>query len=352
MLTSNALGYSVYVSTWDAIKDKLSSRISEGSFIFTSLHIEEEMQLSDYPARVDAMLRQLKRMGYQILVDVSPRTLTALSMDSFETLVEKYEIDTLRCDFGFSLDTMLSLTQSCSICINASMSDYTLTTLLKHAKHPIIAMHNFYPRPETGLDLEQLRLKNKLFQDHHVEVLAFIPSDVMKRGPLFEGLPTCESHRTMLPLSALIELKQCGVDKIVVGDGILSDYQTQLCQTYLNETIISVSVKFNHRYSYLYGQKMTIRSDSPSKVCRCLESRRYATQGQIIEPCNTIQRYKGSITIDNVNYLRYSGEIQILKEEFKADNRVNVIGRVSDESILALIQPGSLIRFVKDVGEE
>lgn len=341
----------MYVSTWESIKDKLSSRYSEGSFIFTSLHIEEEMN-EDYPARVHKMLLSLKHIGYQLLVDVSPRTLKALSIDSFETLVKNYNIDVLRCDFGFSFEEMVDLAQTCSLCVNASMSDDWLMSLKSLAKHPIIAMHNFYPRAETGLDLEQLEAKNRPFKEHQIPVLAFIPSDIMKRGPIYEGLPTCEQHRLSSPLNALLDLKYVGVDGIVVGDGILSDEQTQLCQRYLNEGVLSLSVILEKGYDYLFGQIMTIRSDSPSKIGRCLESRLYATQGQVIEPFNTIVRSKGSITIDNVNYLRYSGEIQILKDDFKADDRVNVIGRVCDQSILKHIQPGTKISFVSEVKDE
>ena len=44
-----------------------------------------------------------------------------------------------------------------------------------------------------------------------------------------------------------------------------------------------------------------------------------------------MERVAGSITIDNEKYLRYSGEIQVVREGLKADERVNVIGRVQPE---------------------
>jgi hypothetical protein len=337
----------VYVSTWNNLKDELSSHVSEGSFVFTSLHIEEEMKSDHYALEVDHMLSSLKSMGYKLLVDVSPRTLKALSFDSFEDLVIRYNLDILRADFGFTLEELVKLSQSVSICVNASMSEDGLQTLIQHSKHPIYAMHNFYPRPETGLDLDQLKEKNIPFKALEVPIFAFIPSDMMKRGPLHEGLPTCEQHRYASPLSSIIQLKMNGIDGIVVGDGICSSLATQMCNTYLREEIVSVPIKVDANYNYLINQTMTIRSDSPSKVCRLLESRLYATQGQEIIPNQCIERVKGSITIDNEKYLRYSGEIQILKQDFKADERVNVIGYVSDMDILEVLSPGMKVKFIK-----
>lgn len=337
----------MYVSTWDTLKDELSSRYSVGSFVFTSLHIEEEMKSDHYAQEVEVMFNSLKSSGYKLLVDVSLRTLKKLSFTSFEALVHHYHIDVLRADFGFTLDDLIRISQSVSLCVNASMSEAGLQTLVEKAKFPIIAMHNFYPRQETGLDLSQLQTKNKPFNDLNIPVLAFIPSDIMKRGPMYEGLPTCEVHRNCSSLSAVVELKQNGVDGVVIGDGVCSLKMAQLCNIYLKEEILSLPVQFDSKYQHLFNQVMTIRSDSPSGLCRCLESRLFATSGSEVEPSHCTKRVKGSITIDNKKYLRYSGEIQILKQDFKADERVNVIGQVLDHSLLNLLTPGMKVLFVQ-----
>jgi hypothetical protein len=348
------LGYAVYVSTWDTMQDKLSSRVSEGSFVFTSLHIEEEIKRDDYALKVDEMLRFLKKAGYKILADVSKRTLTALSFSSFKELKETYDIDAFRLDFGFSHEEMCELSKICTICVNASMSDSILADLKVHANYPLLAMHNFYPREDTGLDIEQLIEKNKPFEALNIPVLVFIPSDIMKRGPIYEGLPTCEIHRYTNPLSNLMQLTQLGVQGVVVGDGVLSQKQTQYCLDFLQQGVINLEVKLDEAYHYLYNQVMSIRSDSPTMVCRILESRLYATVGQKIEPLNDVERTCGSITIDNERYLRYSGEIQILKKTFKADHRVNVIGHVSTNSldVLARCQGDMKIRWIKENHDE
>lgn len=49
----------------------------------------------------------------------------------------------------------------------------------------------------------------------------------------------------------------------------------------------------------------------------------------------------GYVTIDNFNYLRYSGELQICKKDLPEDTRVNVIGKIKDEELI-------LIYFISD----
>ncbi|MDN5352687.1 MAG: uncharacterized protein PWQ12_1608, partial [Clostridiales bacterium] len=77
--------------------------------------------------------------------------------------------------------------------------------------------------------------------------------------------------------------------------------------------------------------------------------REYATQGDLITPGNCIERVRGSITMDNIGYKRYSGEIQILKTDFPQDDRVNVIGKIdpSYESLLDIIPRGAKIKWIE-----
>lgn len=55
-------------------------------------------------------------------------------------------------------------------------------------------------------------------------------------------------------------------------------------------------------------------------------------------PGNCVERRLGSITIDNENYGRYTGELQIIRSYLKADVRVNVIGDVPASAWLILEQ--------------
>src|SRR5690625_6080784 len=57
------------------------------------------------------------------------------------------------------------------------------------------AWHNFYPRPETGLDQEEFKKVNKWLHQEGITVMAFTPGDGKLRGPLYEGLPRSEERR-------------------------------------------------------------------------------------------------------------------------------------------------------------
>ena len=61
-----------------------------------------------------------------------------------------------------------------------------------------------------------------------------------------------------------------------------------------------------------------------------------------IQPENTVVRKKGAITIDNCDYGRYMGEIQVVKTELVADSKVNRVGNIVSEDIdlLDYIGPG------------
>lgn len=338
----------MYVSTWDSIKDQLSSLYSEGSFIFTSLHIEEEIKQPDYRTKALGMLKELKTIGFRIIADVSPRSLEALNVNDFKTLVNQCHLDVLRTDFGFSFEDMVKMGQYVDLCVNASMNEEGLIELKSLITHSLMAMHNFYPRPETGLDLDQLIEKNRIFIENNIPVAAFIPSDGMKRGPIHEGLPTCELHRYTAPLVGCIDLISTGIDIIVVGDGTLSSVANEACLTFINEGIITVECAYNAPSHLDLSSVMTIRSDSPKQVLRLLESRLYATPGQKISPQHTVSRHRGSITLDNENYLRYSGEVQILKKDLEADDRVNVIGQVNDLDLLDRCLPGMKLKLIKE----
>ncbi|WP_304976092.1 DUF871 domain-containing protein, partial [uncultured Ligilactobacillus sp.] len=57
-----------------------------------------------------------------------------------------------------------------------------------------------------------------------------------------------------------------------------------------------------------------------------------------------------TITLDNCDYGRYMGELQLVKRDLKADPRVNVVGKVSDEDLdlLAYLGAGQKFEIVED----
>lgn len=204
-------------------------------------------------------------------------------------------------------------------------------------KEEVYAMHNFYPRPETALDKEQFKDLNNLLEEANIKTLAFIPGDLIKRGPIHEGLPTMEDHRNVSPYAAFIDFyTHYGVDYVFVGDGIINKAEEEYIQLFVKENIFTIPIQLNKSSKVLNNMEYTIRGDSPKGILRLQESREYATFGEHIEKENIEERAVGSVTIDNHLYKRYSGEIQILNKALPKDERVNIIGYIPKKYHLLL----------------
>ncbi len=344
----NPIGYSTYLSTFNSQKDQLSSLCKEGSYLFTSFHVSEEYDQT-YRDRIKDMCRSLTDMGYRIIADVSKKTLNMFRTDNLAELAALLNISILRIDYGFNEEEIAALSGQIPLCLNASTLTAGMIKRIAEGSAGLYAMHNFYPRPETGLDEEQFLEQNRLLKAAGIKVLAFIPGDFIKRGPLFMGLPTLEAHRGAAPYAAFLDLfLHYGVDGVFVGDGTVNDLQAGLMEDYLADGIIRVPAALCKEAEALYGQTFTIRPDSPRRLLRLQESREYSCFGREIPPKNCAERICGSITMDNLRYQRYSGEIQIICESLPADEKVNLIGNIPAEYHLILknIKNGSQIRMI------
>ncbi len=344
----NHLGYSVYLSNFKNIKEQLPSLYKEGSTVFTSFHVSEEYD-NNYIEHAEQMCNFLTDIGYKIIADVSRKTMDFFKMDNLIDFAHKMKIDVLRIDYGYSEEEIIELAKQFPLCINASTLTAEAAHRISRDALELYAMHNFYPRPETGLDREQFFSRNQMLQEYGIKVFAFIAGDLEKRGPIFEGLPTLEEYRKAAPYAAYLDLiHNNNIDTVFVGDGLLSQYEADLINSYIQDNIISLPVSFCKEGKNLYQQIYTVRIDSPRWLMRLQESREYSCFGQEIKPNHCIPREIGSITVDNIHYQRYSGEIQIIKEPLASDERVNVIGMVPKNYHLLLhnIPNGSKIRFV------
>ncbi|EFW38428.1 MupG family TIM beta-alpha barrel fold protein [Treponema phagedenis] len=341
------LGWSVFISQFDLVKNNLPLLFTKEAMIFTSLHITEEFD-PDYTKRAFAMCHALKDMGYDIIADVSPKTLTVFDEKDAAELAKKLRISMLRLDYGFSFKETAALSQKIPLCLNASTLKTGDIIELQKQGGKCLAMHNYYPRPETGLDGKTFKKINRNLSRQRIKVFSFIPGDTFLRGPLHEGLPTLEKHRNISPYAAYVEMvKKYGVTGVFIGDGIISSQEYKYIQTFILEDIITVPIVLEKDYRYLHEKIFTIRSDSPNRLLRFQESRDYAAQGNRIPVGIIKERIKGALTIDNENYLRYSGEIQLIRKTLPQDNRVNVIGQVPAKylPLLKQIKNGKKIKI-------
>lgn len=339
-------GRSVYLTGFD--KENFTDS-QAAQMYFTSFHIAEEFS-PDYPKRAEELLSTLKESGKKIVIDISPRGIAQLGYGSLKEFAEKNKECVIRCDFGFSEKEIFEAAKAAEIGINASTFEAEQVKRLKKAGAEIVALHNFYPRPETGLDAAFFQTRNAFLKEMGITTGAFLSGDGKRRGPLFEGLPTLEEHRNLPPYVQYAELtEKYGIDLVFTRDDGCSDEQEQLIYRMQKDGILYLPIRLLENDQGFYQRIWTVREDSPCKLARLLESREYATAGKRIEPKNCIERTAGSITIDNERYLRYSGEIQIMREDFPASEKVNVIGKLEKEylPLLKLLTGKRKIQFVK-----
>lgn len=335
------LGISVYLGN-DLIEELESyiEKVRKAGFtsIFTSLHIpEDDPQL--YQERLYKLGAVAKKHNMELMADISPKSLEYLGFtwENAEGLLD-WGLTGLRVDYGISEVAIIRLSQKMKVALNAS----TLTRDgLKRLKQgglrieSVEAWHNFYPRPETGLDQEEFKKVNKWLKQEGITVMAFTPGDGKLRGPLYEGLPTLENHRNLSPFSSCLDLIENGfVDKVLVGDLTVKDDSLEQFASYQKGVFLLRAEQETNDSTLLHilESVQTNRLDAARDCIRSMESRQYGLIGtRPVKAFNTVDRPVGTITVDNELYGRYQGEIQITKKDLAADEKVNNIGRVMEE---------------------
>lgn len=330
------LGFSLYFSTGVEKNCELIERFSNAGFTqaFTSLHIPEESN-SNYIHDIQILFEACKKHKIELMADIGPRTIEKLGLSSIDQLIDT-PIRHLRMDYGFTYEEMVRLSSDFHIILNASTistQDIFELKKLNADLSKFSACHNFYPKPYSAISIERAAKMNRFLKDNGMRVQMFVPGDLEKRGPLYEGLPTIESHRYQDILLSALELKVlCDTDDVFVGDVNVSD-KTLAQLSLLTKNTVELYAVLNPNDTRFFNQVHHDRPDSSDYVIRSQESRLYATPGEIIEPDLIKEIKQGDILLSNKHYLRYSGELEIAKRDMPMNPKINVIGCVCDESI-------------------
>ena len=331
---SKTLGFSLYLSTFGQQRPALTAWAGTGAPIFLSLHISEEFDAT-YCQRAREICHLLAVLGFRTIADVSVKTLQQFGCGSLTDLAKELKLWGLRIDYGFSAAEIGEMATRMPIVLNASTTTAEDARRIAARAKEVFALHNFYPRPETGLDEDYLMETTQRLREAGLSVQCFIPGDTLLRGPLHEGLPTLEAHRHCLPSAAFVDMAlRFGMEDIFLADPGLSRKEQARIARFCKDGTICVPAKLDENWAHLYGKVFTCRMDSPKWLVRFQESRTYSCPGQIVEPKNCTERRRGVITVDNQNYGRYSGELMLIKEDLPADQRVNVIGQVPENALL------------------
>jgi len=315
--------------------------------IFTSLNFAEYGFPNAKENIIDKQTKLLKyaqENGMRVHADITKNLIIQLggSVNDLSCFADM-SLPVIRLDSGFTDDEVAEMTKNPhGIIIEENMSNYAT------AKQRVLAVasagnlkqlcgcHNFYPRVDTGIKLEDAIEKARFYHSYGLETGIFIGSLYSETEMNDKGssVMTLEDHRyrpSVVQASELFAYKE--FDNIIFGDTNPRD-----------DEIIEVSNAFklwdqgngyielpcyldnidDELKQILLGTTFTSRVDIPEKVIRACEIR-----GKVKpEPFNLLKRNAGSITIDNDMSNQYAGELEVPLVDLDPMKNINVIGQV------------------------
>jgi len=314
------------------------------SRIFTSAQIpevDEEKFLNDFAEILATAITN----NFEIILDVNPANFSDFDLDGL----------TLRLDDGFEVAQIAEISRKRKIQLNASTVTEKFLNELQTADadfENISALHNFYPHPHTGLDIYFFAEQNKIFHNFGVKVGAFVPSlEGRKRPPLSEGLPTVEDCRNFSTDLSARFLAALDTDFVIVGDSLpTAEEMSALAKVSADEIILQAKLFTEDATTIeLLRHSFTRRPDISKSVIRAVEGRQILkSSGGTIKPDDLpIERGFGDVTVDNSNFGRYEGEIQIVEDTLPADERVNAVAAVleNENFLTRYIKPNQKFSF-------
>lgn len=355
-------GISIYPGLDNALQENLDlikkAHTHGLTRVFTSLHIPET-DADKFKKEITETFHAAHDCGMEIIADVSPETREFLGLKEFRSSALKMlGIATLRLDYGFGLESIAHLSRhshGLNLQLNAStMTGKILTSLIEMKTNfrQIDALHNFYPRVGTGLSEETLVRKNVMLHKMGIRVGAFVPTALgRRRSPLQDGLPTLEDHRTEQVELAARHLVALGIDSVILSDSLPTDEEIAALGA-LRGGQVTISAKLltkDRLCKKLLEGTFTARIDEARDAVRAQEGRPHlqALNKAIKADGKAAPRPQGTVTLDNENYGRYMGELQIIKNDLPGDPRINVVAQIDEEELgmLQYITPGRKFSF-------
>jgi uncharacterized protein len=323
------LGASAYLSHAPLAGPTFSAAAEAGATLaFTSLHIPEDSPVGARAAAT-AIVSAATDSGLSVVADVSPDTARLLG-DSPWDFLRSIGVARARIDFGFSVAEIRSIAAVLPIALNAST--LRAADLAPFADLDIELIHNFYPREWTGLPMSSVAASVSAAQRYGWRVGAFIAGDAVRRGPLAEGLPTVEEHRTMPPLFQALALVDAGADDVYVGDPALTDHSWARLGSFAGDDVVVLDGVAAPGVHPAVIEALAVpdrnRPDTAEAMIR-LEHSRERFAGLPLPEVGGQPRPAGSVTVQLPAAGRYCGEVAITLRDLPTDDRVTVVGRLS-----------------------
>ncbi len=304
--------------------------------IFSSAHINEADRSIE---ELNIIIEKCHEYGMKFVIDVSKK--------AFENLGLSDKVFAYRLDYGFTDEEIIELSKSDKFYIELNASTLSEVKLLKYIDMGINLSHvrasfNYYPKLYTGHDIEDAKKIIKMFNKYGINVGAFLPSFYQQRPPMYEGLPSIESHRYQDKGISIEELKAIGVSEVFIGDAYASNEEINLLEQHCSDDVVLDLLLDNKEDCDLFSDVLNVRPDYNNYLLRVSGGR-----GKEVRPINNhFVRNKFDVTIDNELFKRYSGEVNIVINELPSDERVNIIGKVKcSDIVVSKIKENKKIKF-------
>lgn len=356
-------GISIYPSIEEGYLNKCEEYIKLAdkynfASVFTSLHLPE-IDINTQVSFLYDLSKLTQQYHKELIADIGGKSIKQIIANK-DLLDKLIDVDIFRLDYGYDHEDIQFIHKTVNntgFMINASIYNYEESKkeieFLRSLNTEVIACHNFYPRKESGIDEEFALRQKQIFNSLNVPIYYWVSSHTNPRGPIYEGLPTLEIHRyldTKLITQDLVN--RFNADGIIASDNYYSEEELKTinenCDPLINPIEIKVET-INNKYDDIVYKTHEFRYDSSVSFLRSKSSRIMAEFSKIIEPENCVERKAGAITIDNKNYERYSGELQIILVDSVSDERINVVGYINNEDLykMKFYVNGYKFKFIK-----
>ena len=316
MVNNIEFGISIYLSTNIEMNSEylLKAKEVNSSFVFTTINMPEEND--ELKKDISKVVDLCKKNKMKLIVDINANS---------KKYIKDYENVYYRIDDGLSNDEIIALAKNNYVVLNSTTLD---EEDLKYFKlkgvdfSKLYSLHNYYPKVYTGVSLKFLKKRNEIYKKYGLKTMAFIPGD-LKRGPIFEGLPTVEEHRYMDILQASLELIANDTDVILLGDLNIKEENWERLK-YLLKGIVPLRINKNILKNRIFEN----RRDYSNYVVRNIK--RDVVLDTIVEIDKNIE--KGDILVTDEKGSRYKGDLEIaLKNLNKLNDGRRIVASVIDK---------------------
>lgn len=316
------------------------------TWIFTSLLAIHEQ--NDDAGKLKRIIKKAQELGYKVQVDVSPDVFVNLGIEPTDlSYFAELGVNAIRLDepFNGQVESIMSFNQyGIEIIINASSDVSYIDLILDYQanRKNIIACHNFYPQPFTGLERNYFNKTSQKFCDLGIKTAAFINANEAEICSSYseDGVCTLEEHRNKSVIMQVRDLKYSRlIDDIYFANMFASENELKaVSDIYFKEEILTIDIEkmteLTKVETAIINELHMYRGDISEYMVRSTQTR-LIYKDELMPLNNAKEQLKrGDIVILNDNFANYAKELHVVLSDFNVENnKYNVVGKVINEQL-------------------